>query len=266
MIARATMNMLPNDHHPGPRCSCAECQRRYPEVSAPAQPTSKGQLAFALERVAIYRTHKTILLPYAGSMIALADEIERLQTQNSNLLGALNAKQAKIDALMLEFCPGEMSAEQRANWANSQQRAEFEPCEDYKHGWEDGASEATELLTSAGEPRAHRWDGAGERCLDCGDKDWMGGPCSGPRAAQPPLAEYVMKPSEEATFDKVRREHIVGALQPPSDGHPEFIRGAREGWMRAAVFYVDLCAEANTEICAERDRRWPSPTKSGDAP
>lgn len=38
----------------------------------------------------------------------------------SNLLLALNAKQAKIDALMMEFCPGEMSAEQRAEWAKNQ--------------------------------------------------------------------------------------------------------------------------------------------------
>lgn len=38
-----------------------------------------------------------------------------------NLTRALHAKQAKIDALMLEFCPGEMSAEQRAEWATHQQ-------------------------------------------------------------------------------------------------------------------------------------------------
>lgn len=23
----------------------------------------------------------------------------------------------------------------------------------------------------------HTWDDSGERCLNCGDKDWMGGPC-----------------------------------------------------------------------------------------
>jgi hypothetical protein len=28
------MAMLPNDHHPGPRCSCAECLRRYPDEKA----------------------------------------------------------------------------------------------------------------------------------------------------------------------------------------------------------------------------------------
>lgn len=38
-----------------------------------------------------------------------------------NLLLALDAKQAKIDALMMEFCPGEMSREQREEWAKHQQ-------------------------------------------------------------------------------------------------------------------------------------------------
>lgn len=38
-----------------------------------------------------------------------------------NLLRALDAKQAKIDALMMEFCPGEMSKEQREEWAKHQQ-------------------------------------------------------------------------------------------------------------------------------------------------
>lgn len=45
---------------------------------------------------------------------------ETTDVRVANLLRALDAKQAKIDALMLEFCPGEMSAEQRAEWARSQ--------------------------------------------------------------------------------------------------------------------------------------------------
>lgn len=40
--------------------------------------------------------------------------------QISNLLSALESKQAKIDALMLEFCPGEMPAAQAENWAKHQ--------------------------------------------------------------------------------------------------------------------------------------------------
>jgi hypothetical protein len=37
----------------------------------------------------------------------------------------------------------------------------------------------------------------------------------------------------------------------------EFTRGAREGWMRACVLYVDLCAESDPAVIAEMDRRWP---------
>lgn len=34
--------------------------------------------------------------------------------------GRIEALEAKIDALMLEYCPDEMSAEQKANWAAHQ--------------------------------------------------------------------------------------------------------------------------------------------------
>ena len=27
-------------------------------------------------------------------------------------------------------------------------------------------------------PKSHNWDHSGERCLDCGAKDWMDGPCN----------------------------------------------------------------------------------------
>lgn len=51
--------------------------------------------------------------------------------------------------------------------------------------------ELESLRQSAAEtgPREHRWDRDGERCLDCGDKDWMGGPCSGPRSSPEPAAD-----------------------------------------------------------------------------
>src|SRR5574337_583833 len=29
------MNMLPNEHHPGPRCSCGDCLRAYPKMKIP---------------------------------------------------------------------------------------------------------------------------------------------------------------------------------------------------------------------------------------
>jgi hypothetical protein len=91
------------------------------------------------------------------------------------------------------------------------------------------------------------------------------------RASQPPslLREVaaIAYDTSKAAEDRIRdiQDLWEGATAPPSGDHPYFIRGAREGWMRAAVFYVDLCAEANSDICAERDRRWPTPTKSCEA-
>lgn len=65
---------------------------------------------------------------YREQQIANRDEaIERLEQQKENLLNALEAKQARIDALMLEYCPGEMSASQRAAWSASQERASVPP-------------------------------------------------------------------------------------------------------------------------------------------
>jgi hypothetical protein len=62
--------------------------------------------------------------PPDGPFFIARDEILRLQTQNTNLLNTVAAKEAKIDALMLEYCPGEMSAEQRENWAKHQRAVE----------------------------------------------------------------------------------------------------------------------------------------------
>lgn len=62
-------------------------------------------------------------------LASLALSFANLERQKDNLLSAVNAKQARIDALMLEFCPGEMSAEQRAEWAKHQQAATAEGTE-----------------------------------------------------------------------------------------------------------------------------------------
>ena len=53
-------------------------------------------------------------------LVAARAEIDRQRTQIENLFQTAYAKQAKIDALMLEFCPGEMSQEQRDEWAKHQ--------------------------------------------------------------------------------------------------------------------------------------------------
>ncbi|HHB9431266.1 TPA: hypothetical protein ACOEOA_000282 [Stenotrophomonas maltophilia] len=58
------------------------------------------------------------------------------------------------------------------------------------------------------EPRAHRWDDVGERCLDCGDKDWMGGACSGPRAAVASVPVALSRAGQE----EARAEGLLATL------------------------------------------------------
>lgn len=55
-------------------------------------------------------------------MTTTADGIRENQSIEE-LKRELAAKQAQIDALMLEFCPDEMTDEQRANWARNQRRS-----------------------------------------------------------------------------------------------------------------------------------------------
>ena len=57
---------------------------------------------------------------YQADAIALADAYAALQEQNSSLSRRIESHQARIDALMLEFCPDEMTAEQKAEWAGHQ--------------------------------------------------------------------------------------------------------------------------------------------------
>lgn len=46
--------------------------------------------------------------------------IAEIEAQNARLREDVEAKQAEIDLLMLEFCPDEMTPEQLANWASHQ--------------------------------------------------------------------------------------------------------------------------------------------------
>lgn len=49
----------------------------------------------------------------------------------------------------------------------------------------EGLSARLTALKSALEIGQHKWDRDGERCVKCGAKDWMGGPCSTPSATRP---------------------------------------------------------------------------------
>lgn len=58
---------------------------------------------------------------------ALEDRHVQLQRENAGLLeqlhemrGRLDSRQAFIDALMMEFCPEDMTPDQRARWAAHQ--------------------------------------------------------------------------------------------------------------------------------------------------
>jgi len=52
-----------------------------------------------------------------------------LAEQADTWRAAAEAKQAKIDALMLEFCPGEMTASQREEWARNQVSSPIPECD-----------------------------------------------------------------------------------------------------------------------------------------
>lgn len=53
----------------------------------------------------------------------LAGLVKQLITENRRLAFKVGAKQAKIDALMLEYCPEEITPDQRAEWARHQRPA-----------------------------------------------------------------------------------------------------------------------------------------------
>jgi hypothetical protein len=50
-------------------------------------------------------------------------ELADLREENERLCAQVDALQARVDALMLEFCPDEMSEEHLENWARHQQPA-----------------------------------------------------------------------------------------------------------------------------------------------
>lgn len=54
---------------------------------------------------------------------ALLARVKELEAEFERVTKELNAKQAVIDSLMLEFCPNEMTSEQLAEWARSQRPA-----------------------------------------------------------------------------------------------------------------------------------------------
>ena len=98
-------------------CECSECQADEDRAAAEYAALQKDALRYR-EIVADVHTcgptcRKT---PACAERADLREEIERLCAQ-------VAALQARVDALMLEFCPEEMSAEQVAEWARHQRPA-----------------------------------------------------------------------------------------------------------------------------------------------
>lgn len=74
-----------------------------------------------------YTTRTMSTTKVARLMEQASEQLKTLAYQVRNgadvLMAEVDARQAKIDALMLEFCPDEMTAEQKENWARNQRPA-----------------------------------------------------------------------------------------------------------------------------------------------
>jgi hypothetical protein len=55
--------------------------------------------------------------------VAVKKELKELEEENNRLKLQLSTANAKIDALMLEYCPHEMTSTQLENWAIHQTRS-----------------------------------------------------------------------------------------------------------------------------------------------
>lgn len=80
----------------------------------------------AQAEIAAMKEQDSTMVPMEALTAAQA-RIAEMEARCDTYFRAMESKQAKIDALMLEFCPGEMSAEQRAEWARNQTSAPPSP-------------------------------------------------------------------------------------------------------------------------------------------
>ena len=71
--------------------------------------------------VAVIRSH---VEPLRQQLDAANTLINKYREETTSLRQQVAAKQAEVDALMLEYCPSEMSQEQLNNWAAHQRPAE----------------------------------------------------------------------------------------------------------------------------------------------
>lgn len=91
-------------------------------------------------------------------VIAMDTEIAELYELALNQARTIRAKQAEIDRLMLEYCPDEMTPEQKAEWAANQK-----PVDETPENRHDGCGFCTNPLY------------AGTKCKNCGRERDCGG-------------------------------------------------------------------------------------------
>lgn len=102
-----------------------------------------------------------------GLEMMLSTEVELLQAENARLREQLAAAQAKQEPVAWMV----VTADDKLVFINANQ------AEHYAKQWELEACPlfAAPVVQPQQEPvgKPHRWNDDGERCLDCGDKDWM---------------------------------------------------------------------------------------------
>lgn len=132
----------------------------------------------------------------------------------------------------------------------------------------------------------HRWNDDGERCVKCGDKDWMGGPCSVPDAA--PVADgveiwrYRFRNSETGGWHEWRyserepvlnsfiadKTEVQGPFAHPQDASGDAEKDAEIARLNAIINSPqsdDFLRAVSTEAEHQR-QRWGSDHDAGKTP
>lgn len=94
------------------------------------------------------------------------------------------------------------------------------------------------------EPKTHRWDATGERCLACGDKDWFAGPsCTGSRQGdEPPSQPEAMWTHDARTFGDALNEATAQFLQQCPEKSDLLFNSAKVVLRSAIVRYAEIVA------------------------
>jgi hypothetical protein len=110
----------------------------------------------------------------------------------------------------------------------------------------------------------HQWNEDGERCLKCGAKDWMGGPCIQPYANPPqsypgagsfPWGYSVPEPQSQSDADEMERlatEFQADDSRPKTGPKNSYI----QGWKAASARAEGEIARLKAENIKYQDAFW----------